>query len=136
MGMPYYSYSMDMWATGVTFADSLFRRKFFRGDHEDSATTLMDIAKVLGTRDLKAFILKYDIKLKRKFKGVIQHHHHKKPFTDFITNENKKFVTDDALDLLSKMLVIDHDDRITAREAMDHPYFNPVKNWKSQHEEL
>jgi casein kinase II subunit alpha len=36
-------------------------------------------------------------------------------------------VSDDGLDLLRKMLVYDKNLRITPIQAMNHPYFNPVK---------
>lgn len=40
---------------------------------------------------------------------------------------------DDAIDLLSKMLIYDHADRITPKDAMEHAYFLPLKkkNWKN-----
>ena len=36
-------------------------------------------------------------------------------------------MSDEALDLLSKMLRYDHAERVTPRDAMEHPYFKPVK---------
>jgi casein kinase II subunit alpha len=36
-------------------------------------------------------------------------------------------VTEEALDLLSKMLRYDHAERITPKDAMEHPYFKPIK---------
>jgi casein kinase II subunit alpha len=36
-------------------------------------------------------------------------------------------VPEDALDLLSKMVVIDHSERFTATEALAHPYFDPIR---------
>jgi casein kinase II subunit alpha len=35
-------------------------------------------------------------------------------------------VTPEAIDFLDKLLRYDHADRLTAKEAMDHPYFAPV----------
>jgi len=40
---------------------------------------------------------------------------------------NEHLVSEEALDLLSKMLKYDHAERITPKDAMDHPYFKPVK---------
>ncbi len=34
----------------------------------------------------------------------------------------------DALDLLDKMMKLDQNDRITAAEALDHPYFDSIKS--------
>ena len=38
-------------------------------------------------------------------------------------NENQHLITPEALDFLDKLLRYDHSDRLTAREAMEHPYF-------------
>lgn len=46
----------------------------------------------------------------------------KRPWTKFVTSANEALVTPDALDLLSKMLVVDHEDRITCTQAMKHPF--------------
>ena len=36
-------------------------------------------------------------------------------------------VDERAFDLLSKMLKIDHIERISASEALQHPYFEPIR---------
>lgn len=38
-------------------------------------------------------------------------------------SENQHLVSTEALDFLDKLLRYDHQVRLTAREAMDHPYF-------------
>jgi serine/threonine protein kinase len=43
-------------------------------------------------------------------------------FKNMKANMNKKIATPDGLDLILKMLEIDHNLRITARDALDHPY--------------
>lgn len=50
-----------------------------------------------------------------------------KPWNKFIKPEIQNLCTEDALDLLSKMLVYDHAERITPREALEHRYFDPVR---------
>jgi casein kinase II subunit alpha len=40
-----------------------------------------------------------------------------------VHSENEHLVSPEALDFLDKLLRYDHQDRLTAREAMDHPYF-------------
>lgn len=37
--------------------------------------------------------------------------------------ENQHLVSPEALDLLDKLLRYDHQQRLTAAEAMEHPYF-------------
>jgi len=38
-------------------------------------------------------------------------------------------VTEEALDLLSKMMRYDHAERITPKDALEHPYFKPIKEY-------
>lgn len=38
-------------------------------------------------------------------------------------SENQHLVSPEALDFLDKLLRYDHQSRLTAREAMEHPYF-------------
>lgn len=38
-------------------------------------------------------------------------------------SENQHLVSPEALDFLDKLLRYDHYERLTAREAMEHPYF-------------
>ena len=40
-----------------------------------------------------------------------------------MNSENQHLVSAEALDFLDKLLRYDHQERLTAREAMDHPYF-------------
>ena len=45
-----------------------------------------------------------------------------KQWSYFITKENQHLCNPDALDFLDKLLRYDHQERITAKEAMEHPY--------------
>lgn len=40
-----------------------------------------------------------------------------------MNRENSHLVENDAIDFLDKLLQYDHAQRLTAREAMEHPYF-------------
>jgi casein kinase II subunit alpha len=42
---------------------------------------------------------------------------------------NEALANSEALNLLSKMLRYDHAERLTPRDAMEHPYFAPVKEF-------
>lgn len=120
----YYDYSLDIWSLGCMFAGMIFMKEpFFHGN--DNYDQLEKIAKVLGTPELFEYLEKYNVELDTNFEGVLGKHT-KKPWSKFITNENKRFVSNEALDLLSRMLVYDHANRITPKEAMQHPYFAPV----------
>lgn len=45
------------------------------------------------------------------------------PLVSLVNKKNQAYATRDAIDLLSKLLIYDHNLRITAREALMHPYF-------------
>lgn len=51
----------------------------------------------------------------------------RKRWEQFIQSENQHLVSPEALDLLDKLLRYDHQQRLTAAEAMQHPYF--CKEW-------
>jgi casein kinase II subunit alpha len=47
----------------------------------------------------------------------------KKPWTRFITSENQRYISNEAIDFLDKLLRYDHQERLTAREAQAQAYF-------------
>ena len=53
--------------------------------------------------------------------------HSKKPWVRLVNQDNQHLVTRDAVDLIDKLLRYDHAERLTAREAMAHPFFDPVR---------
>lgn len=52
--------------------------------------------------------------------------HSKKRWERFVHSENQHLVSVEAIDFLDKLLRYDHQERLTAKEAMQHPYFYPV----------
>ncbi len=80
----------------------------------------------MGTDELFTYIEKHGITLDSHYDDILGQHS-KKAWRKFVTPSNAHLVNDEALDLLSKMLVYDHTLRTTPREAMEHPYFKPVK---------
>lgn len=54
---------------------------------------------------------------------VFMSRHSRKRWERFVHSENQHLVSTEALDFLDKLLRYDHQARLTAREAMDHPYF-------------
>lgn len=123
-----YEYSLDIWSTGCMMAGMIFKKEpFFQG--HDNNDQLVKIAKVLGTDDLRAYLARYGLKLPSVYHDIL-HDYPRKPWEKFISAENKHLVPIEALDLLSKMLVYDRGERIAPKDAMLHPYFAPVREWK------
>ena len=120
-----YDYSLDLWSLGCMFASLIFKREpFFQGS--DNYDQLVKIVKVLGSDDFDLYVKKYAIKLDPHFDNLLNKST-KKPWTKYITNENKLFATPSALDFLDKLLKYDHHQRLTAQEAMAHPYFSSIQ---------
>uniref|UniRef100_A0A668S9P9 non-specific serine/threonine protein kinase n=1 Tax=Oreochromis aureus TaxID=47969 RepID=A0A668S9P9_OREAU len=118
-----YDYSLDMWSLGCMLASMIFLKEpFFHG--QDNYDQLVRIAKVLGTDELFGYLHKYHIELDTRFKDMLGQT--RKRWEQFIQSENQHLVSPEALDLLDKLLRYDHQQRLTAAEAMQHPYFYPV----------
>jgi len=119
-----YDYSLDMWSLGCMLASMIFRKEpFFHG--HDNYDQLVRIAKVLGTEELYEYLDKYQIELDPRFSDILGRHSRKR-WERFVHSENQHLVSPEALDFLDKLLRYDHQERLTAMEAMEHPYFYPI----------
>lgn len=125
-----YDYSLDMWSFGCMLASMIFRKEpFFHG--HDNYDQLVRIAKVIGTDELFEYIEKYHIELDPRFNDILGRHSRKR-WERFTHSENELLVSPEAIDLLDKLLRYDIAERLTAREAMEHPYFHPVVRQEQQ----
>jgi len=112
-------------------ASMIFRKEpFFHG--HDNYDQLVRIAKVLGTEELYEYLDRYQIELDPRFNDILGRHSRKR-WERFVHSENQHLVSPEALDFLDKLLRYDHQDRLTAREAMAHPYFYPVVEDERKH---
>lgn len=120
-----YDYSLDLWSLGCMLAGIIFRREpFFYG--RDNYDQLVKIARILGTDELHEYLAKYKLELDPQLDALVGRHT-RKPWSKFITSENKHLVTPEAVDFIERLLQYDHQARPTAKEAMSHPYFDPVR---------
>jgi casein kinase II subunit alpha len=129
VGYGYYDYAIDVWGVGCILAGLLLRREpFFRG--RDNLDQLGKIIGVLGTSDLLSYMTKYKVDLKPELRKVIAKYvvrgGHKKAWMDLILPECP-VPSDEGLDLLDKLLVYDHAERLTAKQAMGHAFFDSVR---------
>eukprot|EP00992_Anisonema_acinus_P013276 TRINITY_DN8651_c0_g1_i2.p1 TRINITY_DN8651_c0_g1~~TRINITY_DN8651_c0_g1_i2.p1 ORF type:complete len:324 (+),score=58.68 TRINITY_DN8651_c0_g1_i2:32-1003(+) len=120
-----YDYSLDMWSLGTMFAGMIFRKEpFFHG--RDNYDQLVKIAKVLGTDELFAYLDKYSLQLSPHYDGILSRYP-KKQWPYYVTKENQHLCPPEAIDFLDKLLRYDHQERLTAKEAMEHAYIAPVR---------
>ena len=101
------------------------KEPFFKG--MDNHDQLCQIAKILGTKELYEYANKYDIQIEPHFKSMIGIYP-KKPWKSFVNSNNRHLASEDAIDFVDKLLKYDHHQRLTAREAMNHPFFDSLKN--------
>ncbi|KAK6939707.1 Protein kinase domain [Dillenia turbinata] len=100
------------------------KEPFFYG--HDNHDQLVKIAKVLGTDELNAYLKKYHLLLEPQLEALVGRHS-RKPWSRFINGDNQHLVSPEAIDFLDKLLRYDHQDRLTEKEAMAHPYFVQVR---------
>jgi len=116
LGTKHYSTPVDIWAIGCIFAEMILQTALFQGDSE--IDQLYKIFHILGTPT------------EQDWPGFSQLPHYKSSFP--MWNENKiplimkDFLDEDALDLLSKMLIYEPSRRISAKAALNHPYFKDL----------
>jgi casein kinase II subunit alpha len=66
---------------------------------------------------------RYDIDLDSQLDDLLGRYQ-RKPWSKFITSENQRYISSEAIDFLDKLLRYDHQERLTAQEAQGHPYFS------------
>eukprot|EP00825_Cyclidium_porcatum_P020675 TRINITY_DN23337_c0_g1_i1.p1 TRINITY_DN23337_c0_g1~~TRINITY_DN23337_c0_g1_i1.p1 ORF type:complete len:363 (+),score=49.90 TRINITY_DN23337_c0_g1_i1:147-1235(+) len=116
MGECYYSISVDIWALGCIFAEIIKRGILFDGDSQ--IDMLYTIFRILGTPDESIYP---GISKLPEFKASFPKFQGDGLQAQFSPTVDKQFI-----DLLKQMLKIDPNQRITAREALHHPYFDSI----------
>ena len=134
VGYSFYDYAIDMWGVGCILAGLLLRREpFFRG--KDNVDQLGKIIAVLGTGDLLLYLQKYNIEVTVEIEKVIAKYvkrggggGRKQAWADIALPHGCPKPSDEGLDLIDNLLVYDHFFRLTARQAMLHPFFDAVRD--------
>ena len=111
-----YDYSLDIWGVGCILAGLAFQIfPFFNGDNP--ADQLDMITRVLGSQVMIAFLARYEVVVQ----GLVARR--KMGWQEFYSFRNRNLVDREVEDLLDRMLVPDMQQRISAGEALEHPYF-------------
>lgn len=115
LGSYRYSCPIDMWSIGCIFAEMMTSKPLFRGDSE--IDQLFRIFRVLKTPTEEIW------------PGVSHLPDYKATFPNWTQNNLKchvKNIDENGLDLLQKMLIYDPAARISAKAALNHPYFDDL----------
>jgi casein kinase II subunit alpha len=121
----HYTPAIDMWGVGCIMGTLLFHSMpFFRAKENDEL--LIKIVNVLGTEDFHEWLNNSNFKISDE---VIEKMGNKRKiaWTSLINDSNSSVVTLEALNLLDNLLCYNPKDRLTAKEALAHPYFQSIK---------
>ncbi|XP_013384978.1 MAPK/MAK/MRK overlapping kinase isoform X2 [Lingula anatina] len=114
----YYSYKMDIWSVGCVFFEIVSLHPLFPGSNE--VDQIAKIHDVLGTPDPS--ILN---KLRNKTRGMNFNFPAKKGSG---VEKLVPHASQQAIDLIYKMCAYDPDERISAKQALKHPYFKELRD--------
>ena len=118
-----------MWGFGVTMLGIIFgKTPFFRGS--DDFDMAAKIVGLLGRTDFDAYIRKYGITLPDPLLRALPKNGPRKDLHTLVSKSSRSLVSDEAIDLIDKCLRYDHVERLTAEQALAHPYFNQVRGLK------
>lgn len=121
-----YDYSVDIWSFGVTMAQIVFKKSpFFAGN--DDLDMIVKITNVLGSKRLNKYTSKYSLPIPKSIERSVVNLNGK-DWSHYVNSWNQELANPEALDLISKCVKFDHQERITADDALSHPYFDPVRN--------
>lgn len=122
-----YDYSLDLWSLGCVMAGMIFEMDvFFHGS--DNSDQMVKIVQVLGSDLYEEYLRKYEIEVPVDVeRSFANRRFPPRPLNSFIKKGAESKASEQALDLLHKLLRYDHQERLTAEEAMKHPYFDPVR---------
>jgi len=116
MGSTKYSASIDIWSTGCIFAEMVTSKPLFPG--KNNQDQLQQIFKVLGTPNEKDWT------------GMKSLPEFDPNWIVYPTQKIQNIVSGleaDGYDLLNNMLQYDPSKRVTAKDALKHPYFKDLK---------
>ncbi|KAF5200951.1 Cell division control protein 2-like protein [Thalictrum thalictroides] len=114
LGATHYSTPVDMWSVGCIFAELITGKALFPGDSE--LQQLLHIFRLLGTPN------------EQIWPGVskLMNWHEYPQWSQQKLSSAVPNLRDEGLDLLSKMLQYEPSSRISAKKAMEHPYFDDL----------
>ena len=117
LGSELYSIPVDMWSVGCIFAEMITKKPLFTGDSQ--IDQIFKIFRLMGTPD------------ETIWPGITKFPDYKATFPKWKACPLEKMFPNleaSGIDLIEKMLNLNPAQRISARKALDHEYFNDFRN--------
>ncbi|CAJ0847953.1 2277_t:CDS:10 [Entrophospora sp. SA101] len=116
-GATNYTTNIDVWSTGCVMAELMLGQPLFPG--ESGIDQLVEIIKVLGTPTREQIKTMNPNYMEHRFPQIKPH-----PFAKVFRARTPP----EAIDLISRLLEYTPSNRLTAIEAMCHPFFDELRN--------
>jgi len=120
-GSTQYDSQIDVWSMGCVIGELVLGRPLFPGD--SPSDQLVEIIKILGTPTKEDIFSMNPQFQEHKFPSI-------KPTPWEKVFKNRK-IPEHFVDLISKLLVYNPKIRLTAEKALEHVYFDEIKNIKN-----
>lgn len=117
LGLRAYTTSIDIWLAGCIFAEMCTGKPLFPGTANEDQ--LMKIFRLMGTPN------------ERNWPGVLQYAEYKSNWQNFPAQDLRRIVPNldlVGINLLLLLLQMRPEARITARQALQHPWFHEITN--------
>ena len=113
--------SIDIWSVGVILLTLLTRRyPFFQSSDDQDA--VVEIACLFGNAEMRCAASKYNRQWLCDVPTVPEQRFGWRELVSGMNPEGYRVLPEEAYDLLDKCLRLDVNERITAREALEHPF--------------
>lgn len=122
----FYDFGVDIWAAGCVFLGMLVKKKqVFSG--KTDFEVLREVARIVGGRAIADWMRKFKLPVEpfmiESMEAITG-----QGFESLFGVDRRPFMDEQALDLVKRMLTVDHKERISAAEALQHQFFAEVRD--------
>ncbi|SBT75948.1 cdc2-related protein kinase 1, putative [Plasmodium ovale] len=131
LGEKFYTNKIDIWSVGCIFAEMILKKPLFLGDNE--IDQMLKILSVLGLPDRDTYPEFYEYSFISKNKDLFKKkkikmnvNNIRSHFPNIASQFSGLYLSHNGIDLLQQMLHFNPKNRISASDALKHPYFKEL----------